>query len=690
MALTKVSGGILDPGINVAGIVTATGFDGPFTGGSSKNITAGIITATGFDLNGNGDISGNLVIGGNLTANGDFTTLNTTLREVELLRVDANSSAIAGIITQRGSGDIFSAYDTSTQVFKIADGGDITFFGGSNSKNASWDYSTNTLSFDGNGSVNNQYAKTQFGSTSQGMKLYNNLNNFISVPPIVALFVESADFQIYGSGSRGGTTYDGTIFIAREGVVELGHEVPGGGATGIKLKTVGYGVTILGTTETQKLNVTGISTFTGISKFDGNLDINADVDISGYTYMGNTTIAGVTTFVSSGAPAVKIVQSALNTNAEMDINATNGGQARLNLRTSKSGTNRAARIDFFNQHSSTTPTWTLINDYDQDATNDFRLVHFNEKAIVAKTDGVVELYYDGNIKFNTASTGATVHGTSDPNLTIRQGGSSSSGSGFLAYENVDGNGVPRVIAKIQGKTAGNGGYGDLIFQTAFNNSLITRWTIDNGGHLLPGAVGSYNIGSATAEIGDVYFANSKGLKLGSNQAGDLYNDGTDTYFRNSASNGQMLIRSNGNILISNYAADEYRIKTFNNGAVELYYDQSAHATAKLATTATGVSVHGEVAASQDYPNFRPTLDLNFAAVKKLDPKITYERTGPASFTNEFAKVVLVGGNVPRFDHDPVTRESKGLLIEEERTNYAVYSTKVNNANSNYNMISGLN
>ena len=52
MALTKVSGGILDPGINVAGIVTATGFDGPFTGGSSRNITAGILTATGLDLNG--------------------------------------------------------------------------------------------------------------------------------------------------------------------------------------------------------------------------------------------------------------------------------------------------------------------------------------------------------------------------------------------------------------------------------------------------------------------------------------------------------------------------------------------------------------------------------------------------------------------------------------------------------------
>ena len=39
MALTKVSGGILDPGINVAGIVTATGFDGPFTAVSYTHLT---------------------------------------------------------------------------------------------------------------------------------------------------------------------------------------------------------------------------------------------------------------------------------------------------------------------------------------------------------------------------------------------------------------------------------------------------------------------------------------------------------------------------------------------------------------------------------------------------------------------------------------------------------------------------
>ena len=124
MALTKVSGGILDPGINVAGIVTATGFDGPFVGGSD-GINAGVGTFTGLDVNGNGDISGNLVVDGNLTANGDFTTLNTTLREVEILHVDANSSEPAGIITQTGAGDILRLYDGTSQVVTVLDTGEV-------------------------------------------------------------------------------------------------------------------------------------------------------------------------------------------------------------------------------------------------------------------------------------------------------------------------------------------------------------------------------------------------------------------------------------------------------------------------------------------------------------------------------------------------------------------------------------
>ena len=200
MALTKVSGGILDPGINVAGIVTATGFDGPFTGGSSKNITAGIITATGFDLNGNGDISGNLVIGGNLTANGDFTTLNTTLREVEILRVDANTTAVAGIITQRGSGDIFSVYDTSTEVFKIADGGQATFTGdvtvGSGGENSALGVR-----------VNSAYAQIKLPDGQTGANRKGNLS-----------FGDNDDFRIVHDGYHNYITSGaGDIYISNTG-----------------------------------------------------------------------------------------------------------------------------------------------------------------------------------------------------------------------------------------------------------------------------------------------------------------------------------------------------------------------------------------------------------------------------------------------------------------------------------------
>ena len=42
---------------------------------------------------------------------------------------------------------------------------------------------------------------------------------------------------------------------------------------------------------------------------------------------------------------------------------------------------------------------------------------------------------------------------------------------------------------------------------------------------------------------------------------------------------------------------------------------------------------------------------------------------------------MVGDNVPRFDHDPDTRESKGLLIEATRTNQMKYSSDITNNGS---------
>ena len=66
----------------------------------------------------------------------------------------------------------------------------------------------------------------------------------------------------------------GTVSIGNSGAVSLvGVSEDGTTAEIEKLRTVGSGITVFGTTETQKLNVTGVSTFVGNAQFNGNIGI---------------------------------------------------------------------------------------------------------------------------------------------------------------------------------------------------------------------------------------------------------------------------------------------------------------------------------------------------------------------------------------------------------------------------------
>jgi len=209
---------------------------------------------------------------------------------------------------------------------------------------------------------------------------------------------------------------------------------------------------------------------------------------------------------------------------------------------------------------------------------------------------------------------------------------------------------------------GRVGNDNLIFGT--QNSL--RWRIDSSGHLVPQTAGTVNVGSATTEIGDVYIADSKKAYFGSDQDFQISHNGSHAIVKETT--GRLYLLGD-DIWFKNQADDESLARFMNGGEVFLYNNDNL----RLTTTTTGITVGGEVATAQDYPNFRPTLDLNFVAEKKLDSRITYSRTGPTSFVNEFGKVVLIGDNTPRFDHDPLTRECKGYLVEESRTNQWLYS-----------------
>ena len=83
-----------------------------------------------------------------------------------------------------------------------------------------------------------------------------------------------------------------------------------------------------------------------------------------------------------------------------------------------------------------------------------------------------------------------------------------------------------------------------------------------------------------------------------------------------------------------------------------------------------------------------SLDLRFADKKTLtdrvsgDSLITFSRASGGTFVGSNGLIQTAGVNVPRFDHDPVTGESLGLLIEEGRTNKMLRSENLVNA-SNY-------
>ena len=74
---------------------------------------------------------------------------------------------------------------------------------------------------------------------------------------------------------------------------------------------------------------------------------------------------------------------------------------------------------------------------------------------------------------------------------------------------------------------------------------------------------------------------------------------------------------------------------------------------------------------QNFPGFIPSLNLNFARSKRLDPRVTFVRQTGATVTNELGLIERVGNNVPRFDHTYDSTgaiRSLGLLIEEQREN----------------------
>ncbi len=81
--------------------------------------------------------------------------------------------------------------------------------------------------------------------------------------------------------------------------------------------------------------------------------------------------------------------------------------------------------------------------------------------------------------------------------------------------------------------------------------------------------------------------------------------------------------------------------------------------------------------SQNFPNTRPSLSINFARSQRLDPRITFARTTSGTRVGPDGYIEVIPADQPRFDFDPVTGECLGLLIEEQRVNRCTQSVNFN-------------
>ena len=267
MAFTKVLGpgihtlsNITSHNIHSSGIVTAVSFVGDGSGLTGVASTDSIITGTAATFNTYPvDINAGMTVAGVATFSGNLT-VGGVLTYEDVKNVDS-----IGVVTARNgidcNGDI--DVDGHTNLDNVSVAGvttftdDVYFDGATANRDIIFDRSANTLQVKPN-------AKLKLGQGSYSTDLYTDgTNTIIDHNQVSGLFVKSNIFQVYGTGTSGGNTYDGTIFRCMNGKTELGYEVPNGGATTLdNLVTTPIGVTV-GTGVTIERN--GQSNFSGIT-----------------------------------------------------------------------------------------------------------------------------------------------------------------------------------------------------------------------------------------------------------------------------------------------------------------------------------------------------------------------------------------------------------------------------------------
>ena len=231
--------------------------------------SAGGITTTG----------GDLYIGGDLYVADDLV----------LDEITARNATLSGNLSVDGHTELDDVNIAGVTTFNNAD---VVFQGAAGGQNITFDASENDLEF-------TDAARIKFGN-SDDLEIWHDAPNS-------NIKNSTGDFHIRSDSLALKTADNSERYLkaTKNEDVKLyynGNE---------KFATTGAGVTVLGTAETQQLNVTGVSTFaefvdfnggldvTGVSTFTGAIDANGNLDVDGHTELDNLNVSGISTFTGA-------------------------------------------------------------------------------------------------------------------------------------------------------------------------------------------------------------------------------------------------------------------------------------------------------------------------------------------------------------------------------------------------------
>tara|TARA_R110000772_G_scaffold169306_3_gene281190 strand:+ start:3110 stop:4870 length:1761 start_codon:yes stop_codon:yes gene_type:complete len=104
---------------------------------------------------------------------------------------------------------------------------------------------------------------------------------------------------------------------------------------------------------------------------------------------------------------------------------------------------------------------------------------------------------------------------------------------------------------------------------------------------------------------------------------------------------------------------------------------------------TGSTTTGAFGIGMTASDTATSFDVSFAQLEQRSALTAYTATTTQAITNYIPVLQTAASGVARFDHNPTTDESLGLLIEESRTNLLTYSDDLSNAAWNKSGVTAL-